>query len=236
MRLCEVKGCNKKHYGKGLCVMQWRHGSTDTSYKAWNYGKDCSVDECNNKARKRRMCEKHYDAWMKKRDPKYKRKRQLYEQKPEVKERRKAYYQKTKEKTRIRKAAYWKTPKGKAIERNKNAMRRAAIKETDITKEFLQELWDKTKICGICLKPLEEKRHLDHIIPIIPSCGGKHTKNNVRYVHPHCNLSRPKNGGDLSMQQLYFSGHDAIKTTLESLVLYRLHLIEEAVLLKVKYT
>lgn len=47
--------------------------------------------------------------------------------------------------------------------------------------------WD-TKICGICNKPIEDKFHIDHIIPI--SRGGKHNAKNLQLSHPTCNLRK----------------------------------------------
>lgn len=90
---------------------------------------------------------------------------------------------------------YTKTVKWKVINANNMSRRRAAMKGSDVDTAFLLDLWDKTTECPLCHKPLGLSRHLDHIIPIV--IGGRHMKNNVRYVHPFCNSSRPKDGSDL---------------------------------------
>lgn len=92
-------------------------------------------------------------------------------------------------------AVYTKTPKWKVISANNISKRRAAMQDTDIDTDFLLDLWDKTTSCSICHEPLGLDRHLDHIIPLI--IGGKHRKDNVRYVHARCNCKRPKDGSDL---------------------------------------
>lgn len=92
--------------------------------------------------------------------------------------------------------SYTKTCKWKIISANNMAKRRAAMKETDIDTAFLLELWDQTTHCVLCHQPLGLDRHLDHIVPLI--VGGKHLRGNVRYVHPSCNCSRPKDGSDFT--------------------------------------
>lgn len=81
--------------------------------------------------------------------------------------------------------------------------RRAIKKETDITINFLVELKEQTEICSICNKKMldtsipyhPDQKQLDHIIPL--SIGGKHIKENVRYVCGSCNNHRPRKGQDL---------------------------------------
>lgn len=68
---------------------------------------------------------------------------------------------------------------------------------SDVTSKYLEELWDKTSICVLCGFEMENHRkfpkgrHLDHILPI--SQGGLHMKNNIRYIHAICNLTRKRN-------------------------------------------
>lgn len=80
------------------------------------------------------------------------------------------------------------------------ARRRSKIKEfkTDITADFLSNLWEKTEVCETCNKKLLNKKdaHLDHIIPLC--VGGEHMKKNVRYICSSCNLQRPKDGSDIN--------------------------------------
>lgn len=41
-------------------------------------------------------------------------------------------------------------------------------------------------VCGICLDPIEDEWHMDHIIPV--SKKGKHCYYNLQPAHPICNL------------------------------------------------
>lgn len=66
------------------------------------------------------------------------------------------------------------------------------LKETDITSDFLRELWDKTSYCIFCGCFLTEARELDHIIPLsIPNSVG-HVQTNVRYICKPCNVMKSK--------------------------------------------
>lgn len=89
------------------------------------------------------------------------------------------------------------TDKGKAVKANARYRRKTAAKDSDVTTEFLLDLWDSTKTCVICDETLGVDRHLDHILPIC--IGGTHSKNNVRYIHAVCNMSRPRDGSDISL-------------------------------------
>lgn len=70
-------------------------------------------------------------------------------------------------------------------------------KRNDITIDWLMQLKKNTEICSLCGKNMIEtsvyhpdQKNLDHIVPLC--MGGKHTKNNVRYICRNCNLHRPK--------------------------------------------
>ena len=81
-------------------------------------------------------------------------------------------------------------------------LRRLVTRETDITSEFLQELWKNSVFCVVCGKMMEENcnypngKELDHILPI--NAGGLHTMVNVRYICAKCNRSRPRDGRDIN--------------------------------------
>ena len=91
--------------------------------------------------------------------------------------------------------------KVKAKNRILSAKRRMAVFETDITHEFLRELWILSEFCLLCGKKMLDNssypdgKELDHITPIC--CGGKHLMSNVRYICAKCNRCRPKDGSDL---------------------------------------
>ena len=82
----------------------------------------------------------------------------------------------------------------KEVSINSNNKRRALIKETDITSNYLKQLKESTKNCPLCNLELNNIKHhpqqynLDHIVQLC--IGGKHTKNNVRYICKKCNLKR----------------------------------------------
>lgn len=62
---CTLPGCERPHFGRGLCQMhylrQYRHGSTDDPPK--REPKVCNVEGCERQARGRGMCEAHYARW-----------------------------------------------------------------------------------------------------------------------------------------------------------------------------
>ena len=98
-------------------------------------------------------------------------------------------------KSRQRRALYKKSLRGKLSLIHSGNKRRSREKESDFDSSWLLELYEKTKICSICNQALSESRHLDHIKPLC--LGGTHTMDNVRYVHPVCNLRRPRDGSDI---------------------------------------
>jgi len=67
--------------------------------------------------------------------------------------------------------------------RLRNAARRAKTKGVKINKEEICN-WD-TRICGICSDIIEDKFHIDHIVPL--SKGGPHEVSNLQLAHQQCN-------------------------------------------------
>jgi len=111
----------------------------------------------------------------------------------------KAYYQKNKEKKRLyyekwyaadpskayNNAAKWR--KEHPIEHNlHNGARRAKMNGVKIAKEEICN-WE-SRICPLCDTIIENKHHIDHIIPL--SKGGKHEPSNLQLTHPVCNLKK----------------------------------------------
>lgn len=104
--------------------------------------------------------------------------------------------------------------KAKNIERNRfnkkilnfiyNSKRRANSEITDITKEFLIDLFNKNKHCAICRTELcldgnkKNGVQFDHIIPL--KVGGKNIKDNIRVICHSCNKKRPQDGSDESFE------------------------------------
>jgi hypothetical protein len=86
--------------------------------------------------------------------------------------------------------------------------RRAIYKVTDITTEWLRNLYNDSHICPLCNNEMVEEprkylsKNLDHIIPI--NIGGTHTKDNVRVICARCNNARPRNGSDEIIKVILF--------------------------------
>ena len=61
---------------------------------------------------------------------------------------------------------------------------------SDVTVDYLLELRQSTKECILCgcILNEENKKHIDHILPI--SKGGLHMKDNIRIICANCNLTR----------------------------------------------
>jgi hypothetical protein len=111
------------------------------------------------------------------------------------------YYKKHRKKELERRRKYRKTVQGQLSEINTKNKRRFQIKNTNITIKYLIWLKRITKKCRICKKKMYNNgnkpngKQLDHIIPL--NIGGKHIKNNIRFICKTCNLKRPKDGRDI---------------------------------------
>jgi hypothetical protein len=91
--------------------------------------------------------------------------------------------------------------KVKAYKKISKGKRKSIYKTTDITSSFLVCLKEEVKNCPMCGNLLNDvdknpnQYNLDHIIPL--NVGGKHSKDNVRYICRRCNVNRPKIGKDI---------------------------------------
>lgn len=102
---------------------------------------------------------------------------------------RKRYFQENKKAIAEYKKAYYYTPKGNAISKNKEQMRRSIKKQGDVTTEQMMELHSNAKTCYWCNKSLKNKKvHIDHYEPL--SKGGEHTLSNLVVSCSKCNLSK----------------------------------------------
>lgn len=114
----------------------------------------------------------------------------------------KEYYQKNKEKILLHIKKYKENNREtvRATKRNYKYKRALQLKETDITKDFLLSLSKTSVSCEICgvgmigAHGYKNSKQLDHIVPL--NVGGKHERNNVRYICATCNNMRPMNGKD----------------------------------------
>ena len=71
VRLCSVKGCNKKHDAQSYCpthYQMWRrHG--DPLHVPVHVTRFCSIDGCENKHWAKKFCKHHYKKWKRYGDP-----------------------------------------------------------------------------------------------------------------------------------------------------------------------
>jgi 5-methylcytosine-specific restriction endonuclease McrA len=92
----------------------------------------------------------------------------------------------------------------RAVRRNNRHSYRARLKaaraNTDVTPRFIAQLRRRTTHCELCLTSLGPDAHLDHIVPL--AIGGTHTRDNLRFLCPTCNCSRPIDGSDVTDHQL----------------------------------
>jgi len=149
-------------------------------------------DKCRSKNQKIINRRKH-DKYINANKEKYKKAKKRYDKK---------YYEKVKNTKHYRKITRICSKKYRENNREKISIikhkRRSMEKQTDITVEWLKQLKENTNgICKICECEMTEENHhpnqynLDHIIPI--SKGGKHIKNNVRYICRTCNMKKSAN-------------------------------------------
>lgn len=94
----------------------------------------------------------------------------------------------------------------RASDSRKVSKRRTVQRVTDITAQFERDLRKCAEHCPLCDARLTDQpnepnsKHLDHIVPIC--MGGTHTMGNVRIICRTCNLARPKDGSDVTGEQL----------------------------------
>lgn len=171
---------------------EWKDLNLFPKNKRMKFGIDTTCKECTNNRSK-----KHYTE---NKEKKKEYQNEYYkEHRKERLDYKNKYYKKNKERILEWFKEYEKDPKRIADRIKARTKYRSKLKEfdTDITAEFLTNLWEETQTCEICEKELTNKKnaHLDHIIPL--NIGGEHMSYNVRYICASCNVSRPKNGSDL---------------------------------------
>ena len=121
-------------------------------------------------------------------------------------EMRKAYYREYYRENREKKREYDK--KYRQSEEGKKKMDEGHKRRQERMKQQGQGKYERWEIikrdskdgvlyCGICGEAIQSIRdmQIDHIVPIAE--GGSDTKDNVHCVHKECNLTRPKDGGDV---------------------------------------
>lgn len=183
----------EKQIQKCKSCNEWKSFEEFPKHKRMKFGIDTTCKKCT-----RERADKHYlDNIEKKKEYQ---KQYYLENIEERREYKRSHYKEHKEELKEWFKEYEKDPRRVLTRSVSRAKRRSKIKEfdTDITAEFLTNLWEETNTCEICGKELNDKKkaHLDHTIPL--SVGGEHMTYNVRYVCADCNLTRPKDGRDLT--------------------------------------
>lgn len=108
----------------------------------------------------------------------------LWSKSPRHRNQQKEYEQS--EKFKIKRRAYIKTPKGKAIQAIQQGRRRTIKKAGNLTPDQWLGIKYQSPICPMCGRFVEcENLTLDHIIPLAK--GGEHTKKNVQALCKSCN-------------------------------------------------
>jgi len=195
----QIQKCNK--------CGEWKSFEEFPKHKNMKYGIDTTCKECTRERVKKHLEEnreekkKYLNNYYKenKKDIKIKQKEYYIKNREAIRKYWKKYYKEHKEEKKEYLRKYYKTPEGQSAHTASRAKRRSKIKSfnTDITAEFLTNLWEETHTCEVCGKELIDKKdaHLDHIVPLC--IGGEHMGYNVRYICSQCNLKRPKDGSDL---------------------------------------
>jgi len=176
---------------------EWKPFDEFVKHRRMKYGIDTTCKQCN-----RERADKHY---LDNKEEKKKYQSKYYkEHRAERLEYKDQYYEKNKEIILKKSKEYERDPRRILTRSISRAKRRSRIKsfDTDITAEFLTNLWEETHTCEVCGKELIDKKdaHLDHIIPL--NIGGEHMSYNVRYICAECNMKRPKDGSDLITDEI----------------------------------
>lgn len=115
------------------------------------------------------------------------------------------YREENRDRIRENHRRYRSTEHGRASTINRGHQRRASIRVTDITAEWMSALLTQG-YCSLCDVELKTQSvtpthadypNVDHIIPL--SLGGLHMRSNVRLLCRGCNLQRPKDARDIDI-------------------------------------
>jgi len=171
VKICSIKGCNNKHYGKSLCRKHWSKQYQKRYYQ-------------NNKD--------HYAKWRQDNKEYIKRENKRYrkEHKEYYIRINKQYCLDNKERKAEYNKKYNQTPIGKAMLKVRKHKRRALLK--GLTKETIQRVYEDnlkkygTLTCILCNKPIAfGKDSLEHLTPV--SRGGSNDYENLGVAHLNCN-------------------------------------------------
>ena len=177
-RICDIKGCNNKHRGKGLCKK--------------HYHKQYEQDNKEDIAKQKKQYQKNNAKQISKRRKKY------YEDNKEyIDKYLKQYYLNNREKILEYVKQYRKTPAGKAIEQSHSHNRRTLLK--GLTLAIVQRVYEANikkygiLTCYLCGKPIVEgdkqlRDSLDHSTPLTRE--GTNDYDNLGVAHLKCNVRK----------------------------------------------
>jgi hypothetical protein len=135
-------------------------------------------------------------------------KKYYQEHKEEKQAQSRQYYQEHKEDMATKHAKYRNTKKGKKVMLKAHAKRARSLKENTgipYTREMIvdRDCQGGTKpICYLCGHVIDDSGtvQLDHVIPVV--MGGKDCFTNIACTHVRCNLSKSKDGREITTEQV----------------------------------
>ena len=187
MRVCSIKGCNRKHYGKGLCKKHYckqynqKHKEHIASqkqiyskqYRAKNRKSILEYQKQHYQANKERIKQRHNEYGL--------------QHKEEANKRSAIHYEKNREDVLIRTKKWRRNHReiSRIISKNQHAKRNSSLKNAGkfTHEEWISKLSSFNNRCACCSSL--NNITVDHIIPITKN--GKNTIDNIQPLCMNCN-------------------------------------------------
>jgi hypothetical protein len=120
------------------------------------------------------------------------------------------YYDQHKEEILAKQKDYHSSAAGKKVMHKSHKKRRKSLKANQgipYTREMVidrDKMGGKIPMCYICREPIKDmtKLHLDHVIPVL--IGGLDCFTNIGCTHDTCNLTKKKDGTDVTADQIQY--------------------------------
>jgi len=209
--VCSSCGNSEKHYSKGMCkkcysrqiLKKYREDNKEQialKKKEYYEANKTRINEANarwrenNKDKIREYTRAYYEnnsEVVKERSAKWQE-----ENREKVRELKRKRYLENSE-TVIKRSAKWRREnlhRAREVSRNKEYRRRSRIKNTEVEKIYLSDVYELCNgVCGICLEYVDKNlcyphpmsATIDHIVPL--SKGGAHVRDNIQLAHATCN-------------------------------------------------
>lgn len=172
----------------------------------FNKNRDSKTNTTGNcKDCQREAAQKSYSKTKHKRDYK----KYYAENKERKKMHSKNHYEKNKDEILKKQKAYHASGRGKRVMQKAHAKRRELMKENKGIPYTREMVIDRDKqgkkypecyICGKSIREEDSKLHMDHVIPVV--IGGMDCFSNVGCAHDNCNLTKKKDGSDVTAEQI----------------------------------